>query len=149
MTWSYDSVELSTSLAQVRLLIGDTDEATAQLSDEEIQFHISTSAGVHYAAARCCRSLAAKYGRQVDKSVGQFSLAASQKVKSYLLLAATLESQALSATAILPYAGGISVSDKETISLDTDRVKPAFARNWDDYPGTDTGRGSVVSSTST
>ena len=37
MTWSYDSVELSTSLAQVRLLIGDTDEATAQLSDEEIQ----------------------------------------------------------------------------------------------------------------
>lgn len=149
MTWTYSSVDLSTSLAQVRLLIGDTDEADQQLSDEEIQFQVTNAAGAFYAAVRCCRMIAAKYARRIDKSVGQFAHSASQKYKQYLDLAASLEVQALSSASITPYAGGISVSEKDTQSNDTDRVQPAFARSWDDYPGTDPGRGSITSSTST
>ena len=37
---------------------------------------------------------------------------------------------------VSPYAGGISVSDKETQEEDTDRVVPAFNRTLHTHPGT-------------
>jgi len=35
-----------------------------------------------------------------------------------------------------PYAGGISISDKDTYESDIDRVKPRFYRGMHDFPGT-------------
>lgn len=140
MTWTYSATDLSTDLARVRLMIGDTNTNDQQLSDEEIDFWISNSAGVMWAAAQCCRSLAAEYARRVDKSIGPASLTVSQRQKHYHDLALHWESQAARFTAIEPYAGGISVSDKDTVEGDSDRVTPSFAIGWDDNPGSQTRR---------
>ncbi|MFA6358710.1 MAG: hypothetical protein WCY09_08665 [Candidatus Omnitrophota bacterium] len=37
---------------------------------------------------------------------------------------------------MVPYAGGISISDKDTYESNTDRVKPRFYRGMHDFPGT-------------
>ena len=37
----------------------------------------------------------------------------------------------------LPYAGGISIGDKDTVTDNTDRVEPRFRRNQHDVPGVD------------
>lgn len=143
MTWTYSSTDLSTSLAQVRLLIGDTDTNDQQMTDEEIAFYTSNAAGVYYAAAGACEALAAQYARRADKTVGQTSVAASQRQKHYHDLAASLRHRALTATTLVPYAGGISDTDKTAVEQDTDRVKPQFVLGWDDNEGTTLGRSST------
>ena len=121
-------------------MIGDTDTNDQQLTDEEIDFWIDNSGGTMFAAAKSCRSLAAEYARRVDKSIGPAALSASQRQKHYGDLGDYWERQAATFIAIAPYAGGISVSDKETIDDDGDRVTPSFVPGWDDYPGSDTRR---------
>lgn len=140
MTWTYSSTSLATDLAKVRLLVGDTDTNDQQVTDEEVQVYLDNAASVYYAAANTCEALAGKYLRRVDKSIGRASLSASQRAKAYREQAASLRAQAAIVSGITPYAGGISASDKDSIEEDTDRVSPFFARAWDDYPGTASGR---------
>ena len=121
-------------------MIGDTDTNEQQLTDEEVNFWIDNSAGTMFAAAHCAETLAAEYARRVDKSIGPAQLSVSQRQKHYHDLAAGLWAKAPSFIAIEPYVGGISVSDKETIEDDSDRVTPSFVIGWDDNPGSETRR---------
>ena len=143
MTWTYSSTNLSTDLAKVRSLVGDTDTNDQQLTDEEIDFYLDNAGNLYYAAANVSDALAGKYQRRVDKSVGRASLTASQRAKGYREQAASLRAQAAVYSGITPYVGGISESDKETIEDDSDRVRPLFVKGWDDIPGTGIGRGST------
>src|SRR3990172_6674772 len=136
MTWTYSSTDLSTDLAKVRSLTGDTDTNDQQLTDEEIDFYLDNAGNLYYAAANASEALAGKYQRRVDKSVGRASLAASQRAKGY-------RAQAAVYSGITPYVGGISESDKDAIEDDSDRVRPLFVKGWDDIPGTGIGRGST------
>ena len=121
-------------------MVGDTDTNEQQLTDEEVNFWIDNSGGTMFAAAKCCRSLAAEYARRVDKSIGPASIAVSQRQQHYADLGDYWQQQAATFIAIEPYAGGISVSDKQTIDEDSDRVTPAFVIGWDDVPGSQTRR---------
>lgn len=139
MTFTYSSTDLSTTLAVVRLLIGDTDSTDPQFTDEEIAAFTSRYGGVYFAAAAAAEALAGKYSRQASKTVGPLSIQYGDRQAHYGELAERLRRQGATA-GLVPYAGGISDSDKETVAADGDRVRPNFLLGVDDYPGTGPGR---------
>jgi hypothetical protein len=133
VTWSYNIEDLATSTKdQVRLLIGDTLTTDQQLQDEEINFAVSQRSSVWGAAAECCRSLAAKFGRSVDVTAGSSKTSFSQVAKAYTAKALDFEAKAAMGGAGLPYAGGISISDKLRQEQNEDRVSPQFQIGMDD-----------------
>ena len=134
MTWTYTDPSASDKDA-VRFLVGDTDTTDQQVTDEEIAYALAAEGSVNQAAASIARSIAAKYARKVDKSVGDLKYSYSQRQKAYLDMADRLEKDAAISGAS-PYAGGISRSDKETVRDDDDRVAPRIRRGQMDNPGT-------------
>ena len=115
LDWSYEPA-LPTAKDKVRLLIGDTVSTDPQLSDPEIQFSVDRNgSNVYSAAVECCRVLAARYARQVDKQVGSTKISASQRSKAYTALAVQLSQQAASVNG-RPSAGGIYATEKETMA---------------------------------
>ena len=131
MTFSYSVDQINSGAAkspiyQVRLLIGDTLSTDPQMQDEEIAYHLTSRATVYGAAAECCRTLATKFGRSVDIGAGDTKINYSQLAKAYSTKVAEFESMAASGGAGAPYAGGISIRDKENQESNTDRVPPNF-----------------------
>lgn len=138
--WTYDATLLASStLYQVRRLVGDVLIGDQQLSDAEVNFAISLYSNSPYrAAAECCRQIAAQYSRLVDIVEGELKTNHSNKAKAYSALGIQLDARGLSKIGVMPYAGGISVSDKNAVAADPDRVAPAFNVGMDDnlqYPG--------------
>lgn len=125
MAWTYVPRALAVSPKdQVRLLIGDTQANRQLLQDEEISFLLTTRSSVYGAAAECCQSIASGYASQVDQHAGGSSLALSQAAKAYTVKAVQFNAKA--AMTVVPYAGGISISDKQLQELNDDRVSPQF-----------------------
>ena len=141
MSWTYEPG--ASDKDTVRLLVGDTDESKRQLHDEEIAWFLGANGSVYVAAAEAAKAIAAMYGRDVDKQVGDLKISASQRQKHYADLAKQLRSRA--ALSVSPYAGGISRSDKESVESNTDRVRPSFERGMFDYPGTSDPQASTAS----
>ena len=133
MSWNYSGNPSASNLDSVRFLCGDTDIRDQQLQDAEINFLLSNYGNIYKCAAYACKDIAAKYGRQVDKSVGDLRLSYSQRQKSYSDLSKDLLRQSALRSA-LPYAGGISKQDKEQNRLDPDTVQPAFTKKQFHYP---------------
>jgi hypothetical protein len=137
MAWSYDERNLNTTdplgrLNAVRFLIGDTDESDQQVQDEEIAFAmVQANNNTYYAGAFLCRTIAAKYSRNVDVDInGAISEKSSQLQGHYLELAEALEYQAQKTGAqIGVVAGGLSRSRVDVVRSNTDRVKPAFSKD--------------------
>lgn len=132
MPWTYN-VTLTTSKDKVRLLIGDVITEDQQLSDEEIIAVVAMVGGsVQLASIRCCRILAARYARYADKWVGDLKILASQKSKAYLALAEELEDGGTTLTGSrthqTPFAGGISIAQKENLNNDTDFPPTSFTK---------------------
>lgn len=138
MTWSYSGNPSDSSLDEVRFLVGDTDSADQLVQNEEISYAIATESSSLLAAVRVLRALAGKWARKADKAVGDLKISYSQLQKSFLALADKLEKTELSPlTGGLkgtPYAGGISISDKDSVADNTDRAEPAFKRGLHDNP---------------
>jgi len=63
--------------------------------------------------------------------VGDLKINYKQRYDNYIALAEKLESKAAVSDAV-PFAGGISVSNKDSLQADTDRVKPSIARGLHD-----------------
>lgn len=123
---------------QVRLLVGDTNVGAPELSDNEVAFFlIEESDDPRRAAARAAEVLAAKYANVADtKQVGPLRLQYTEKANRFSTLARRLWGRsAIGASG--PYAGGISISDKNDRVRDGDRVRPAFTRRGMRYPNTD------------
>jgi uncharacterized protein (DUF924 family) len=135
MTWEYSGNPANSQRDAVRFLIGDTEQSDQQLSDEEIAWLLGQFPNQYRAAAQACKALAAKYARQVDKAIGDLKVSAQQKQEHYLALANSLQEQAVIST-VAPYAGGISISDKQEAEDDADRVEPMFRRDMMRSPGT-------------
>lgn len=127
--WTYDPSQIANSTRyQVRRLVGDVIAEDPQILDAEVDFFITQRANAYGAAAECCRSIAAQYSRKVDTTTpGELVTHFSTQQKAYAQRAVELEarSSALGAGA-MPYAGGISISDKINVQADTDRVQPSF-----------------------
>ena len=132
MTWSYGGDPSAQLRDAVRFYIGDTVAADPQLSDEELDYLLGIALTAQASALAACDMLIAKYSRMVDRSIGSLSISASQRSANYQTLRATLAesftSGSLATIGLHVYAGGISVSDKETNEGDGDRVIPAFTR---------------------
>lgn len=124
MTATYSGDPTDSSKDAVRFLIGDTS-ATFEITDEEIAYILTLYPTPLGAAAACCRALASRFAKMVDKEVGDLKIKYSQRQKAFLDLAGQLEQQS-GLTGLMPYAGGISVADKETVEADSDRPKPSF-----------------------
>lgn len=125
MTWTYSGNPSLTSRDEVRFLVGDTDNTNQLATDEEISYALVKEGSSYLAAASVCFSLAAKYARYMDQSVGDLSISYSQRYQQFKELAKRLELSGSSQFGI-PYAGGISQTDKETVAADADRLQPAI-----------------------
>ena len=141
VTWTYSGAPDTTTAAgmrdAVRLLMGDTDTSDQQLTDEAITFLLDQEGDDIYGAAITgIRMLIAKYARKVNSRVGHTMVFASQKVSAYKSLLDTLEARRSSISEV--FAGGITVSGKDALSLDTDAVQPSFGISQDDNPGQST-----------
>lgn len=107
----------------VRLLLKDVTSGSALYQDAEIAFFLTHHGNnVFRAAATAARGLAARQAE--SKSVGDLSL--SGFGKTWREVAAEYDATADRQTVL--YAGGISISDKQSAEQDTDRVAPAFTR---------------------
>jgi len=134
LAWSYDVDQVHVNPKdKVRFLVGDTHESEPLVQDEEILAALEMANGnVLKAAALVCDSLAAHFSRQVDKTTGAARSALSQRAKAYAERAKELRQQAkqkIMASA-KPFAGGLSLGEKQLAAQNTDRVGPFFTRNW-------------------
>lgn len=128
-------------LDKVRFLLGDTKDSASELTDNEVQFLLDEEGqNPLRAAARGAETLASKYSTAVvEKQVGPLRISSGTrgltKAERYMKLAQMLWKQAMSQS-VVPWAGGISKSDKNSHLTDSDRVEPAFARGMMSYPAT-------------
>lgn len=103
MTWTYDPA-VEDDVSRVRLLIGDTDQSSPKLQDEEIEFFIVQANDVNGGAIMAARSLAARYSQMVDKTVGPLSISYSQRAKAYLELVSQLTAGSTTGSSPRPFA---------------------------------------------
>lgn len=116
----------------VRILINDT---TGKLSDEAIDYFLTSEASVWYAAAMCCDAIAGQTAAVSEMTVGDLSITYGGEQSNYAGLAKRLRMRG--ARAVVPFAGGITSSLRDT-EKDSDRVPPAFQVGMHDDAGTDT-----------
>lgn len=128
MTWTYSGDPSASDRDKVRFLVGDTQTADQLVTDEEIAWLLSEASGVYPAAVMACESIAAQFARLADTQVDDGRVSLSQRAKGYRDLAATLRSR-VAVSSVSLFAGGISISDKQTAESDTDRVPPIFTRD--------------------
>jgi len=131
MTWTYSGNPGASDRDAVRFAIGDTDTNDQQLTNEEIAYLLTVAGSVVAASCSAIRKLIAKYVRLVDQTTGQISITYSQRASQYRALLSDIQDDG----PVAAYAGGISISDKESVESDTDRDPPAFHRGLTDNPG--------------
>ena len=79
MTWTYDGDPTQDRTAEVRFLVGDTDQTDPLVQDEEIEFVLTQYVPVEgspawLAAAHVADGIAAKFARKADRSLGSLDL---------------------------------------------------------------------------
>lgn len=127
MSWSYSGDPRDSVLDQARFLAQLTDDTNQRVTNEELTWLLSENGDDPYAAAAAAASrVAAQYADQADKSVGDLSISYSQRASQFAELAGALEKEKKSNAAfrVAPYAGGISVTDKDAERTDTTRSSP-------------------------
>lgn len=134
MSFSYDVSLLATdSRTQVRFAVGDVvDKGDKSLHNEEIDFVLTQQTVLGFAAAECARRLAAKFAFDVNTVNGKLSVAAGERRKKLLELAAELEKQPElfkgRKGAVRPFFGGVRQSENDTLDNNTDLRQP-FGRH--------------------
>lgn len=140
MTWTYTNNPSGVALDRIRLLIGDIDQCDQLLSDEELTFFLEEADNCSKTAAiEACYAIMARFSRLANESVGSVSIQHATKATQYQTLAEQMRSRLSIYTR--PYAGGITVVDKDSTRLNPDRVQPSFTRelheNERQYPSGD------------
>lgn len=135
-TFTYDGGDLTEELFQVRFLIGDTI-APGELSDEEINWLISTFGNVGEAAIGAARSLFIRYSREVDRQVGDLKIFYSQKAKQYkdalVSLEDSISSGSIGNNASWVYVGGMYKAEEIADSQNDSLVQPRFRAGLHDF----------------
>lgn len=136
--WSYTGLPGTGSAVArkdaVRFHTGQTSSGDAALIyDEEIAYVLSERGNnVYFAAADVADALGTQLaGMAQEETLGKLSVTYGERSAQYYDRAVELRRKgALGAS---PYAGGISVADKDAQENNTDRVAPAFRLGRDDY----------------
>lgn len=126
MTWTYSGDPTASPTDAVRFEVGDTDTTRPLVQDEEIAYALSIEGGVLWTAAYICLSLAARFARDVDRTMGRTGVSASQRALAYRTQAYSLRMRA--ASYAVPVAGGLTQTDRQNRAEDQEEVKPAFTR---------------------
>jgi len=135
MAWTYGGDPSANARDAIRFLIGDTDTTDQLLSDEEIAWVNSEASGtstgttaLYDAAYRCCLTVASKLAREADKQIGDLSVSMSQRAKAYREQAASLKALSGREGGVpIPYAGGITISDKDIDEENSDIFRTWFS----------------------
>lgn len=135
LKFSYSGDPSKSDKDKVRFLIGDTDANAPLLGDPEITYLITEEGTPVRASIAAAVAISAKFSRLSDESVGDVSKSYSQRAEQYKKLADQLR-QRQAEKSVCPYAGGISVADKQSVEGNTDRVDPAFYRDLHNNPRT-------------
>ena len=136
MAWSYSGDPADSALDAIRFLIGDTDTNDQLLDNEEIQWtnnqvtgSNSATTALYEASYRCMIAIASKFSRLADQSVGDLKVDLFQKATNAREQAKLLYAQASREGNVpTPYAGGITVSDKQIDEKNSNIVQPVFQR---------------------
>ncbi len=78
----------------------------------------------------CCLLIASKFSRLADQAVGDLKVDLFQKATNARAQADELKALALREGNVpTPYAGGLTVSDKDIDRDNSDMIQPSFVRN--------------------
>ncbi len=128
MAFTYNGDPSRSPLDAVRFYIGDTNSKDVQLQDGEIEFVLAQfNNSATNAAVRCCEAIIAKLSSLTDEKVGQVDIKFSQRVDHYQKMLANLRTR-VAVTDTVPFAGGISRSQKQANVQNTDLVRPDFTK---------------------
>ena len=136
MTWTYAGDPATNARDAIRFLTGDTDTNDQLINDEEIAWTNNQVTGsdtattaLYEVSYRVMVAIASKFSRLADQSVGDLKVDMYQKATNAREQAKLLYAQASrEGNTPTPYAGGISVSDKEIDEDNSDIVQPYFSR---------------------
>ncbi len=129
MSWSYSGDPSSSTLDATRYFIGDTDETDQLVQDEEILFQLGlANDNIYNAAAEVADSLALKFARYATVRTPDVTVDYGARAQAYGALAARLREGTSAKSGLRLFAGGISISQKQTVEADVDRPLPAFTR---------------------
>ena len=136
MTWTYSGDPATNARDAIRFLTGDTDTNDQLINDEEIAWTNNQVTGsdtattaLYEVSYRVMVAIASKFSRLADQRVGDLKVDMYQKATNAREQAKLLYAQASrEGNTPTPYAGGISVSDKEIDEDNSDIVQPYFSR---------------------
>lgn len=97
MTATYSGNPLSSKRDEVRLLIGDTDvdpASDALMTDEEIDYLIVKYNNAYKVGAEAAETIAAKFAKKADKTIGPLSISYRDQFDRYTILAQSLRQRA-------------------------------------------------------
>ena len=120
MSWSYSGDPNQSKRDAVRFVIGDTDTNDQLISDEEVDYLVTLHGTLNRSASECCRAIAAKFARNMNRSIGGLSADFSAKYRQYMELANSLMSKE-ELEPVGPFISGYKRSEKESRELDNDR----------------------------
>ena len=145
MSFSYDPTGAS-PIDRVRLLLGDTDGSAPDLQNEEIRFYCTLAGAtvdgpmgaLFRAALLAATALVGRYAAVVDFSAtthGTPNFKVGDRYTHYQSIAGSMQNL-LARSPLVPYAGGLSIADKQVQDQHTDRVRPFFNREQGTISGT-------------
>lgn len=132
MTWSYSGDPADDDLNATRFLIGDTDSSDQLVSDEEIEFLISSEDSVYLAAATALEALSSKFARENSISGDGLSVSA-QRSQAFQQRAVELRKQ----DKRVRRKGGLPefTGAKRTRPKDSEYQPHVFGEEMHDIPG--------------
>ena len=138
MSFTFTNAPADSDRDAVRIMLNDTSESGALLSDETVDWLIAEHPNVYLAAAAGAETIAVdSYSQPTNKKVGDLSLGRSADYLKYRQLAKSLRLRATRRVA--PSAGGISVAAKTVAYADSDMVSPKFKTDQFSNPPGSTG----------
>lgn len=106
----------------IRFLIGDTDTNDQLISNEEIAYIVTQQGSVNRSASECCRAIAAKFARNMSRSIGGLQADFAAKHRQYLAMADNLLTKE-ETSPVSPFVSGYEIDKKQAREDDTNREK--------------------------
>ncbi len=126
MSFSYNN-NLATDLDKVRFNVGDTSEFNYNFQDEEINYLLGCDNTVVSVTISLLNNLITKYSLRANETVGRVSVAYTDVVGN--LRQALNNFMTLNSGISGVYCGGISKTQKESYTENTDIVQSVFTRD--------------------
>ena len=133
MTFSYSGTAITTDIERIRLELGDTIEAEALYTDEELQVFLDREGDVIGAATAACGALVRRFARAYDFETDGQRFSRSQMHKQFLATLSELTSRADRTVTTTPTTRVDGYSDNVAFD-EVDPLRVSLVRRDDDWP---------------